>query len=328
MRRLLLASLAVLLLAFSFGLAARADDDEATTKDYKALEDWVAAQPKASTAEEQKAFRAECEKHFRAFLKDHPNADAMKRSVQETLANLLYNEGKYDDSLALYEALLKDQNEDQHAHARHGIVRDLIGKKDLKGARARLDAFLKDHADEEGLAQLDTYLKSAEAGKAVKPGAPAPALKGKDVAGNDFDLAGLAGKVVLVEFWTSQGGSAAPGMKELPTLQKVYSDLHAKGLEMVGVAIEKDATKFKAVVDKEKIAWPQLVFSSSDLQGVMLRFGVHNVPTGVLVGKDGKIVALDLRRDALSDAVHLAVEGKAPEKPRAKPSDAEPSDGE
>jgi peroxiredoxin len=295
---------------------ARADDDPKAVADYKTIEEWVGSQ-QPKTAEERKAFRTECEKRFRAFLKDHPDGGSPTRSVKGSLADVLYNSDKFDESLKLWEEILKAPEEDQHPRARYGIIRDLVGKKDVKGARARLDGFLKEHPDEETLRQADEYLKRSEdytkrsdKGKALKVGDEAPAIKLKIAEDKEIDLAAYKGKAVLLHFWTSEK------RVELADIKKLYADLHAKGLEVLGLDLfEKDWEAYKKVVEKEQIAWP--LVTQKDAKSVAQSYGVTTFPRVVLVGKDGKVLSLSVPYSQLAESVKAAVDGKPLPKPKA-----------
>jgi peroxiredoxin len=298
---------------------AKADVDKAAT-DYKALTDWLETESKKATTKEAKvALHGEILKHLRAFVTDHPKGGDATMVVKRELAKLLEQDKKYDEALALFEELLKAENPDYVLDAEAQLVRTLIEKKDWKKARTRLDPFLKDHPDDKNLQKLDGFLKESEAGSNVKVGAACPAFKAKTVGGDEVSLEGLKDKVAVLEFWAPDPKAKAC-WAEVAGLKKAYADLKAKGLELVGIAIaENNEERFKAAIAKAQIAWPQVL----DVEGSVVRtFAATKLPYSVLVGKDGKILALGLRGDDLTAAIRAVVDGKPV--PTGKPEKKKP----
>src|SRR5438105_12180837 len=60
----------------------------------------------------------------------------------------------------------------------------------------------------------------------------APVISGTDLDGKPLDLAHLAGKVVVLNFWASW---CPPCRSEAPALEQVYTDTKASGVQFVGV---------------------------------------------------------------------------------------------
>jgi cytochrome c biogenesis protein CcmG/thiol:disulfide interchange protein DsbE len=76
--------------------------------------------------------------------------------------------------------------------------------------------------------------------QALGPGEPAPEIALHDLSGAAVKLAGLRGKVVLVDFWASW---CAPCRDELPWLEQLYKKLGKQGLEIVAVNQDEQVDK-------------------------------------------------------------------------------------
>jgi thiol-disulfide isomerase/thioredoxin len=113
---------------------------------------------------------------------------------------------------------------------------------------------------------------------------PAPAVIFTDVAGGRHALGEFKGRYVLLNLWATWCG---PCVNELPSLARLATN--APGLKVL--AIDADTTKVDAAAFlKSHGAGSLPVYLDSER--MMLRsFVVPGLPTTVLIGPDGKVVA-------------------------------------
>jgi thiol-disulfide isomerase/thioredoxin len=114
----------------------------------------------------------------------------------------------------------------------------------------------------------------------------------------------LEGRVVLVDVWATW---CAPCLAEMPTLKRLHQH-HGDALRIVGVNVDslprRDLRQWLA---RKNITWPQL-FDGRGLRGPLSsRLKVDSLPRSFLYDANGRLVATDLRGEALSHAVNALV---------------------
>lgn len=120
----------------------------------------------------------------------------------------------------------------------------------------------------------------------------------KDPAGKDIKLSDYVGKskVVLIDFWASWCG---PCRKEMPVVVDAYAKYKAKGFEVVGISLDESKDAWTRAIKSMNMTWPQM----SDLGGWKSKaatlYNIKSIPATILVDENGKIIAKDLRGDAL-----------------------------
>ena len=109
-------------------------------------------------------------------------------------------------------------------------------------------------------------------------------------------LSSFRGKYVLVDFWASWCG---PCRRENPTVVAAYNKYKNKNFTILGVSLDKDKKSWATAVTADGLTWSHV----SDLkQWESPMVGLYNfsgIPFNVLVDPNGKIIAAELRGDAL-----------------------------
>jgi peroxiredoxin len=147
----------------------------------------------------------------------------------------------------------------------------------------------------ENIQQLEKQLVALEN---TVIGAPFVDLKAKTPEGNDIALSDYAGKgnVVLLDFWASW---CAPCRQEMPAVVEAYRKYKNKGFEIVGVSLDQDPDAWVKAIETLNITWPQMSDLKAWESALSAAYGVNSIPHTVLLDKDGKIIAKDLRGEAL-----------------------------
>ncbi|MBL7933812.1 MAG: AhpC/TSA family protein [Bacteroidia bacterium] len=115
--------------------------------------------------------------------------------------------------------------------------------------------------------------------------------EGKKVSLSDF-----RGKYVLIDFWASW---CRPCRMENPNVVAAYNRYKDKGFTVLGVSMDSNRDPWVAAIKQDNLTWTHV----SDLKGwgneVGKLYNVTGIPVNYLIDKEGKIVAKDLRGEAL-----------------------------
>jgi thiol-disulfide isomerase/thioredoxin len=124
----------------------------------------------------------------------------------------------------------------------------------------------------------------------LRPGAEAIQLTVQTADGKTVATRELVGKVVLLEFWASWAG---PSERIAPQLAKMRQRFGDK-LALLSVSVDEDLAACKQRIQKDGREWPQACDGRGFQTDAALRYGVESVPWLLLIGKDGKVAAMNL----------------------------------
>ena len=79
----------------------------------------------------------------------------------------------------------------------------------------------------------------------------------------------------------------------------LYNELHSKGLNIIGVSLDEDAAKWKQAIAKDKLTWSHVSHLKGWNEPIALQYKVESSPATFILDATGKVVAQDLRGDAL-----------------------------
>jgi len=143
--------------------------------------------------------------------------------------------------------------------------------------------------------------------KQLMIGLPAPDFTLETPDGKKVSLKDFKGKVVLIDFWASWCG---PCRRENPNVVAMYNRYKDKGFEILGVSLDRSKEPWIKAIADDKLTWPHV----SDLKGwgssAAALYGITSIPHTVLVDRDGRIVARQLRGEVLGKKLEEILGGK------------------
>ncbi|MBS4766810.1 AhpC/TSA family protein [Alistipes sp. kh20] len=120
-----------------------------------------------------------------------------------------------------------------------------------------------------------------------------PDIEMTDIYGKKIKLSSLAGKVVLLDFWSAELGTSNALNADLKEVYKKYTDAPV-GFEVYQVAVDTSKPLWITAVQEQQLPW----VSVSDLRGrASVALGLYNVqrlPANFLIDKEGTIVAKNI----------------------------------
>jgi peroxiredoxin len=148
-------------------------------------------------------------------------------------------------------------------------------------------------------AQLEALKEKAIRSKSTEVGAKAPEFTAPGVDGEPKALKDMLGKATLVDFWAAW---CKPCRRENPNVVAVYKKYHDKGLNIVGISLDRRAEDWKKAIQDDGLTWNHV--SHVQYFGPLAKlYNVDAIPAAFLLDENGVIVAKNLRGPALEAKV-------------------------
>ncbi len=145
--------------------------------------------------------------------------------------------------------------------------------------------------------KLDKIANPVTVAPTANVGSVAPDFSGPNPEGKSISLKQSLGKVTLVDFWASW---CKPCRAENPNVVALYAKYHAKGLNILSVSLDKEASAWKAAIAKDKLTWNHVSNLKEFEDPIALQYGINAIPSIFILDAKGVIIAKDLRGEELN----------------------------
>lgn len=157
---------------------------------------------------------------------------------------------------------------------------------------------------------LDNSIKNSKVGKyiakrlnessKVEVNKQAPNFSAPNPEGKMVSLKESLGKVTIIDFWASW---CKPCRMENPEMVKLYNEFHSKGLNILGVSLDKDADKWKEAISSDNLTWNQVSNLKQWEEPIAKLYSVDAIPSTFLLDSNGIIIAKNLRGEELKNKI-------------------------
>ena len=127
-------------------------------------------------------------------------------------------------------------------------------------------------------------------------GAIAPDFKSKTPEGKTLSLSSLRGQYVLIDFWASWCG---PCRQENPNIVKVFNQYKNKNFTILGVSLDDDKADWLKAIKDDGLTWSHVSELKRWDSPIVNLYKVEGIPASFLLDPQGKIIAKNLRGEAL-----------------------------
>ncbi|PAW93283.1 hypothetical protein CKK33_07130 [Mucilaginibacter sp. MD40] len=243
---------------------------------------------------EWKAMQKPIEDKIKVLDAEFNNLSEAQRNDEKTIPKIIAKETQYENEIKATGILLAEHHPNSYI--------SLVALRQAAGIP------LLNKRVASALDKLSPQLKNSETARKIKLIMAATLInKIGDVAsdftqntpqGKPIKLSDFKGKYVLIDFWASWCG---PCREENPNVLNAYNKYKDKNFTVLGVSLDKHPDAWVKAIADDHLPWTQV----SDLKGgdnlAALQYSVRNIPSNVLIGPDGKIIAKNLMEEHLGE---------------------------
>ncbi|SHF99567.1 Peroxiredoxin [Arenibacter palladensis] len=150
------------------------------------------------------------------------------------------------------------------------------------------------------LKSLEAAKAREEKGKSTAIGATAPDFSGPTPDGKELSLKEAMGKVTIIDFWAAW---CKPCRVENPNVVKIYNKYHSKGLNIIGVSLDRKEEDWKKAIADDQLSWNHISSLDYFNDAVAKLYNVEAIPATFILDENGVIVAKNLRGPELESKI-------------------------
>lgn len=231
------------------------------------------------------------EKRFASIQQQMREAQVKQDTVSANVMRETYNELR-EDSKALNYSFVKEHTSSLFSAV---LLSNMIRSKSqpmdtINVLYQALDADIK-------ASEFGTFIgESLEAFNKIAIGSKAPEFSAPTPEGKEMALADALGKVTIVDFWAAW---CQPCRKENPNMVKLYETYHDKGLNVIGVSLDRTKEAWLKAIEEDGLPWYQISNLMAGNDPIARMYNVSSIPATFVLDENGMIIAKGLRGEAL-----------------------------
>src|SRR6266568_6031156 len=113
----------------------------------------------------------------------------------------------------------------------------------------------------------------------------APPFSGRTTTDQVVSLAGLQGRVVLLNFWATWCQECRT---EMPMFQRLHREFASQGLSVIGINAREEIPAIQKYAKERGLNFPLVLDAKGEINAA---YGVIGLPATFLIGRDGRAVA-------------------------------------
>jgi len=181
------------------------------------------------------------------------------------------------------------------------LLTEMVSRKDIGSAEASTisNTFSPKLTATQSFINLQNLINSM---KKADIGGNAPNFSAPTPDGDMLSLNDVLGKYTIIDFWASW---CRPCRRENPNVVKVYNKYHDKGLNIIGVSLDKEGQKDRWVkaIEDDKLTWHHVSNLKFWSDPIAKSYNVRSIPATFLLDENGNIIAKNLRGNALETKI-------------------------
>ena len=130
--------------------------------------------------------------------------------------------------------------------------------------------------------------ETSDTDEEVSVGDIAPDFTAPSVDGTSQTLYASLGEYTILDFWASWCG---PCRVDSPNMVALHNKYKNKGLNIVGVSVDKDEASWKKAIENDKLAWTHVSHLKRWEDPIAEDYGVNSIPQLFLLDASGKVIA-------------------------------------
>ncbi|MBQ4914973.1 AhpC/TSA family protein [Maribacter sp. MMG018] len=254
---------------------------------------------------------------FSDYMKQSREISQRAQSIQQDMQHASTSGGSQETMIALRDEMQELQEEYQNFEVDYiknnpnalisalllerATAAKILGSEEIQELYNTFTPEVKDSKPGKRIIEsLEELKKSEEQAKNTAIGAKAPNFSGPNPDGETIALNDVLGKVTLIDFWAAW---CRPCRAENPNIVSVYKKYHEKGLNVIGVSLDKSADAWKKAIADDGLEWNHISNIAYFDDAIARLYNVDAIPAAFLLDENGVIVAKNLRGPALEQKV-------------------------